>query len=76
MVEHERKISKSIDLNVVGTTNIVKACEQKTKLVFFSTSYIYPGKKGKYKETDPVSWNNYGWSKLGADVRFKCIITH
>ena len=36
MVEHERKISKSIDLNIVGTTNIVKACEQKkTKLVFF-----------------------------------------
>ena len=69
MVEHERKISKSIDLNIVGTTNIVKACEQKkTKLVFFSTSYIYPGKKGKYKETDPVlPWNNYGWSKLGAE---------
>ena len=69
MVEHERKISKSIDLNIVGTTNIVKACEQKkTKLVFLSTSYIYPGKKGKYKETDPVlPWNNYGWSKLGAE---------
>ena len=31
MVEHERKISKSIDLNIVGTTNIVKACEQKKK---------------------------------------------
>ena len=29
---------------------------------------MYPGKKGNYKETDPLlPWNNYGWSKLGAE---------
>ncbi len=66
---HEKKISKSIDLNIIGTANIVKACAQnKIKLIFFSTNYIYPGTKGKYQEDDPLlPWNNYGWSKLGGE---------
>ena len=66
---HDKKISKSIDLNIIGTANITKACfENKTKLIYFSTNYVYPGKKGNYKEQDAVlPWNNYGWSKLGAE---------
>ena len=37
-------------------------------MIYFSTSYVYPGEKGNYKEEDPVlPWNNYGWSKLGAE---------
>tara|TARA_B100001564_G_scaffold129121_1_gene107891 strand:- start:32 stop:733 length:702 start_codon:yes stop_codon:yes gene_type:complete len=66
---HEKKINKSIDLNIIGTCNLVKMCNTKNiKLIFFSTSYLYPGRKGNYKETDPVlPWNNYGWSKLGAE---------
>ena len=66
---HEKQINKSIDLNIIGTCNLVKTCnEKKIKLIFFSTSYLYPGRKGNYKETDPVlPWNNYGWSKLGAE---------
>jgi dTDP-4-dehydrorhamnose reductase len=66
---HNKDINKSIDLNILGTANVVKACnETKKKLIFFSTSYVYPGKKGKYSENDPLlPWNNYGWSKLGAE---------
>ena len=66
---HESDIDQSIDLNIVGTCNLVKACNKKNiKIIFFSTSYVYPGKKGNYKENDPVlPWNNYGWSKLGAE---------
>ena len=66
---HSEEINKSIDLNIIGTCNLVKACnEYDIKLIFFSTSYIYPGKKGSYNEKDPVlPWNNYGWSKLGAE---------
>ncbi len=66
---HDKMINKSIDLNIIGTANLVKICnEQNVKMVFFSTSYVYPGKKGSYKEDDPVlPWNNYGWSKLGAE---------
>ena len=66
---HDTKINKSIDLNIIGTSNLVKACcENKIKIIFFSTNYVYPGLKGNYKENDPLlPWNNYGWSKLGAE---------
>ena len=66
---HDTNIKKSIDLNIIGTANITKACEEKNiKLIYFSTNYVYPGKKGNYKETDsllPV--NSYAWSKLGGE---------
>ena len=67
---HSKNINKSIDLNIIGTSNLVKICNNlKIKLIFFSTSYVYQGKKGNYNEEDPVQpWNNYGWSKLGAEA--------
>ena len=66
---HEIDIKKSIDLNIIGTANIVKICEKlKIKLIYFSSSYVYPGKKGNYKEEDAVKpWNNYSWSKMGGE---------
>jgi len=70
MDQHENNITRSINLNVIGTANLVNACSKyKIKIIYFSTSYIYPGKKGNYKETDPLlPWNNYGWSKLGGEA--------
>jgi len=70
MKVHETDINKSIDLNIIGTSNIVKACSEKNvKLIYFSTNYVYPGSKGNYKETDPVlPVNNYAWSKLGGEA--------
>ena len=69
MILHEKKISKSIDLNIIGTANIVKACKKyKIKLIYFSTAYVYEGTIGNYKESDPVKpFNNYGFSKLGGE---------
>ena len=66
---HDKNIKKSIDFNIIGTSNLVKVCsELKIKLIYFSTSYVYPGKKGNYTEQDAVlPWNNYGWSKLGGE---------
>jgi dTDP-4-dehydrorhamnose reductase len=66
---HEKQISKSIDLNIIGTANLVKEVSKLgIKLIYLSTSYVYPGTKGNYKETDPVKpWNNYSWSKLGGE---------
>tara|TARA_B100000787_G_scaffold153172_1_gene127237 strand:- start:21 stop:722 length:702 start_codon:yes stop_codon:yes gene_type:complete len=66
---HDKEISKSIDTNIIGTANIVKICaEFNIKLIYFSTGYVYEGKKGNYKETDPVlPINNYAWSKLGGE---------
>ena len=66
---HDKQISKSIDLNIIGTSNIVKICSDfKIKLIYFSTGYVYAGRVGNYKETDPVlPVNNYAWSKLGGE---------
>ena len=66
---HETNIEKSIDLNIIGTANLVKICKRyNIKIVYFSTSYVYEGVRGNYKESDPVKpFNNYGISKLGGE---------
>ena len=66
---HNKNISKSIDLNIIGTANIVKICEKyNIKLIYFSTGYVYEGKKGNYTEQDAVKpFNNYALSKLGGE---------
>ena len=73
MSAHNKDIKKSIDLNIIGTANVVKVCEKlNIKLIYFSSSYVYPGKKGGYKENDPVlPINNYAWSKLGGECSVK-----
>ena len=69
MYIHDNNISKSIDLNIIGTANITKICSlYNIKLIYFSTAYVYQGKKGNYKENDPLlPINNYAWSKLGGE---------
>ena len=66
---HDKNISKSIDLNIIGTANITKVCKKNgIKLIYFSTGYVYEGVKGNYSEKDPVKpFNNYGLSKLGGE---------
>ena len=66
---HDKKISKSIDINIVGTCNVVKVCEKlNIKLIYFSTGYVYPGIKGNYSEQDSVNpINKYATSKLGGE---------
>ncbi len=70
MKQHEEKINKSIELNIIGTANIVKVCSNMgIKVIYLSSGYVYQGKKGNYKETDAIlPWNNYGWSKLGGEA--------
>ena len=67
---HEKQIERSIDLNIIGTANVTKICKElNIKLIYFSTNYVYPGKTGNYKETDPLlPVNNYAWSKLGGET--------
>tara|TARA_Y100000590_G_C15650802_1_gene988666 strand:+ start:359 stop:1078 length:720 start_codon:yes stop_codon:yes gene_type:complete len=69
MEMHEKFLKKSIDLNIIGTANITKVCSDLgIKLIYFSTSYVYPGTKGNYKENDALlPKNNYSWSKLGGE---------
>ena len=67
---HEEDIVKSIDLNIIGTANMVKICKKNNiKLIYFSTNYVYPGTQGNYSEKDPLlPVNNYAWSKLGGEA--------
>ena len=66
---HEKDIQKSISTNIIGTSNIVNLCQKyRIKLIYFSTNYVYPSKKGNYKEYSPLlPFNNYAWSKLGGE---------
>ena len=70
MDQHEDNISKSIDLNIIGTANLVKVCQKyKIKIIYFSTNYVYECVKGNYKETDGIKpINNYGLSKMGGEA--------
>tara|TARA_B110000858_G_scaffold179630_1_gene216500 strand:+ start:117 stop:824 length:708 start_codon:yes stop_codon:yes gene_type:complete len=66
---HDTDISKSINLNIIGTANVVKVClKYNIKIIYFSTGYVYESTKGNYKESDPVKpFNNYGLSKLAGE---------
>ena len=66
---HEKRIDRSINTNIIGTSNIVNLCQKyKIKLIYFSTNYVYPSKKGNYKEHNSLlPINNYAWSKLGGE---------
>ena len=48
---HNNDIVQSIDKNIIGSANITKVCyELNIKLIYISTCYVYPGKKGNYNE--------------------------
>ena len=70
---HDQEPITSIDLNIIGTANVVKISKlHNIKLIYFSTAYVYPGTTGNYKETDSLRpFNNYGWSKLGGECAVK-----
>ena len=66
---HYDEIEKTIDLNIIGTANVTKACMMyNIKMIYFSTPYVYPGEKSNYNEEDSVKpINNYAISKLGGE---------
>ncbi len=59
--------------NVTGTQNVIDGCKKtSSKLVYFSTSAVFDGKKIKYSESDetcPV--NNYGITKVLSEELIK-----
>ena len=66
---HENNIEDSISKNIIGTCNMVNECSKRNiKIIYFSTSYVYPGTKGNYNELNSLlPMNNYAWSKLGGE---------
>lgn len=69
---------KAINVNIIGTCNIVKLCIQYyIRLIYISTDYVFKGDKGNYKETDPVyPVNKYAWSKLGGECAVRMYDNH
>ena len=67
---HDKDPVKSINLNIIGTSNLVIVSKKlNIKFIYFSSNYVYPGIKGNYKETDPVlPSSKYAWSKLGGEA--------
>ena len=65
----EKEPEKAIDINIIGTGNVVKLCiAHQIKLIYISTDYVFKGDKGHYCEADPISpVNKYAWSKLGGE---------
>lgn len=61
--------SDAIAVNIVGSGHIARECSERSiRYVYISTDYVYPGKHGKYKESDPMyPCNKYAWSKLGGE---------
>jgi len=66
---HDENPTLSIDVNIVGTANIVKECiNYNKKVIYISTDYVYDGVEGNFSEEDGVKpFNKYGWSKLGGE---------
>ncbi len=62
----EAEQEKAIEVNIEGTRNVVDACRAfNSKLVFFSTDYVFDGKKGNYTEKNKVNpINFYGKTKV------------
>jgi dTDP-4-dehydrorhamnose reductase len=52
----EIELIKCLDINVCGTINIVKVCNEiKCKIAFISTDYVFDGKKGNYSTEDGIN---------------------
>ena len=78
MVIHKEDPSKSIQINIIGTANVVQSCmKHNVKLIYISTDYVYPGTLGNYSEEDSLNpVNKYAWSKLGGECSVRLYDNH
>lgn len=69
---------KAINVNVIGASNVAKYCiDNKIKLIYISSDYIYRGVTGNYNETDSIYPENlYAWTKLGGECSAKLVENH
>ena len=66
----EKDPSEALEVNVLGTLNVLKACrEHKKKLIFVSTDHVFDGSKGDYCEDDPINpISKYAKSKAASEL--------
>jgi dTDP-4-dehydrorhamnose reductase len=65
----ENDIKKAIDVNVIGTANLVKLClDIDCTFVYISSEYVFSGEKGNYTTTDRLDpLNVYGKTKASSE---------
>ena len=81
MKECEKDKNKAININILGTLNLIKEIqkyEKKNKLsvhlIYLSSDAVYPSLKGNYKEDSKLGpYNVYGWTKLSAEFLVKIL---
>ncbi|WP_455393057.1 SDR family oxidoreductase [[Eubacterium] cellulosolvens] len=73
----EKHKEEAYNINVVGTENLLRCCEESgAKLVFISTDIVFDGKKALYtEETEPKPINHYGVTKAKAEDLVKSGLT-
>ena len=84
IVDCEKNISKAIDVNILGTFNLVKEIidyekkyHRKIKFIHISSDGVYPSQKGNYSEKDSLGpYNIYGWTKLSSEFIARFVDKH
>lgn len=69
----EKNYIDCIDVNILGTLNILKSCNiYNTKLIFISTEHVFDGEKGNYNKSDYINpITKYAKSKASAELMCK-----
>jgi dTDP-4-dehydrorhamnose reductase len=70
----EKDATQACDVNVIGTLNIIKICQQlNKKMVLISTDYVFDGQKGDYKIDDAINpISKYAKTKAAAELLVRC----
>jgi len=74
----EKNKTKALDINVLGTLNIVKACSYiDCKFIYVSSEYVFSGERGQYSindRLDPI--NVYGKTKAASEYIVSTLPNH
>jgi|TARA_B100000035_G_C21031142_1_gene568546 dTDP-4-dehydrorhamnose reductase len=67
-----------LDINVIGTYNIIKCCRKyNIRLVFISSEYVFSGEENEYTNHSPINpKNTYGLSKGCGELMTKTLDNH
>jgi len=76
--EIETNYTCALDINVIGTINIIKLCQKYgLKLVYISTDYVFDGERGNYSANDAINpLSKYAKSKAAAELAVRIYDKH
>ena len=76
--EAENEPDKCIDVNVIGTYNIIKKCRRNNiRMIYISTEYVFDGTESPYKTTSAINPKGvYGITKSCGELLTKTLDNH